>query len=533
MLNSALDARLRPNFDDDRDADTFLLRLERYAPELIGSLEAAYGPERTPALLDEVLEVMLLAFHNRPGDLKQLDEARLLRPDWAQESGMLGYVAGAARFAGNLQGVRERLEYLRGLGVTSLHLTDLFQVDGSGATQGHHAVRPEIGTLDDLSALARSFRAQGIHLSVDVPLDKVAATHPWAQRAAAGDPQFTAYFVPPTSGAPAWTLDWSQPAVFRASVDLLLVLAGRGAEVLRLSGLRALAAGAGPAREEATLRALRACVRVVAPAVLFQAGADAALQDRQDSALHDTRRWLGERAHHGQLCDLAEHPTLTGGLWASLHAADTAPLVRALQHTPPKPDSATWTLNLRGGGPDMTALLGDLDSAAAREDEAGTNAAISRLRLLHALILGFGGLPALHHGNELGQRSGPPERALAEELREGINTPAGRVFAWTLKLVAARRALPHLHARVESRALPSPDPRVLLLRRDHPLGVMLGVYNFSAESLPFPASLLRDTLEGGAVDHLSGERFTFGRPTVRLDPYRALWLTSPEEGQAG
>ena len=57
MLNSALDARLRPNFDDDRDADTFLLRLERYSPELIGSLEAAYGPERTPALLDEVLRL--------------------------------------------------------------------------------------------------------------------------------------------------------------------------------------------------------------------------------------------------------------------------------------------------------------------------------------------------------------------------------------------------------------------------------------------------------------------------------------------
>lgn len=525
MLNSALDARLRPNFDDDRDADTFLLRLERYAPELIGSLEAAYGPERTPALLDDVLEIMLLAFHNRPGDLKQLDEARLLRPDWVQESGMLGYVADAARFAGNLHGVRERLEYLRGLGVTSLHLTDLFQVDGSGATQGHHAVRPEIGTLDDLSALARSFRAQGIHLSVDVPLAGVAATHPWAQRAAAGDPQFTAYFLPPTSGAPAWTLDWSQPAVFREFVDLLLVLAGRGAEVLRLGGLRALAAGAGPERGEATLRALRACVRVVAPAVLLQAGADTAPQD--------TQRWLGERAHHGQLCDLAEHPTLTGGLWTSLHAAYTAPLVRALQNTPPKPESATWTLNLRGDGRDMTALLGDLDTAAEREDEAALNAAIARLRLLHALILGFGGLPGLHHGNELGQRSGPPERALAEELREGINTPAGRVFAWTLKLVAARRALPHLHARVESHALPSPDPRVLLLRRDHPLGVMLGVYNFSAESLSFPAPLLRDALGGGAVDHLSGEHFTFGRPTVRLDPYRALWLTAPEAGQAG
>ena len=104
MLKSALAQRLRPNFDDDRDADTFLLRLERYGADLVESLENVYG-DRTNALLDELFEVMIHAFHARPDDLKRLDEARLLRPDWLQQPDMIGYVAYADRFAGNLKGV--------------------------------------------------------------------------------------------------------------------------------------------------------------------------------------------------------------------------------------------------------------------------------------------------------------------------------------------------------------------------------------------------------------------------------------------
>ena len=59
MLKSALAQRLRPNFDDDRDADTFLLRLERYGADLVESLENVYG-DQTNALLDELFEVITL-----------------------------------------------------------------------------------------------------------------------------------------------------------------------------------------------------------------------------------------------------------------------------------------------------------------------------------------------------------------------------------------------------------------------------------------------------------------------------------------
>src|SRR6476659_3063915 len=65
MLNSELGAQLRLAFDDDRDADTFLMRLDRYGPELVASLRAVYG-DRTDALLDTLIPVLLHAFHTRP-----------------------------------------------------------------------------------------------------------------------------------------------------------------------------------------------------------------------------------------------------------------------------------------------------------------------------------------------------------------------------------------------------------------------------------------------------------------------------------
>lgn len=166
-----------------------------------------------------------------------------------------------------------------------------------------------------------------------------------------------------------------------------------------------------------------------------------------------------------------------------------------------------------------------LSGAVEADDEAGITGAIARLRLLHAVLLGFGGMPLLHEGDERGLSA--HHRAGLDAAPPDINTPAGRMFAWTQKLVAARRTLPHLHAGMESRAVPGPDPRVLLLRRDHPLGVMLAVSNFSAGDVAFPTAVLRDILGERAVDHLSGQQFTFSRPGLRLEGYRALWLTAP------
>ena len=198
MFTPDLAARLRLAFDDDRDSETFRLRLERYGPELADNLRAVYG-NHADALIGELLEVMLHAYHARPADLKRLDEARLLRPDWLQGPEMVGYVAYVDRFAGTLRGVGERLEYLEGLGVTYLHLLPLLRPrdgenDGGYAVQDYRSVRPDLGTIDDLSALARELRGRGISLVLDLVLNHVAEEHEWAVRARAGEAAYRDYF---------------------------------------------------------------------------------------------------------------------------------------------------------------------------------------------------------------------------------------------------------------------------------------------------------------------------------------------------
>jgi amylosucrase len=98
-------------------ADTFALRLERYLPTLSTSLAAVYG-DRAPELLERVRALMWGAMEARCEDLRLLDEARLLAPDWLQRPDMVGYVTYTERFASNLGGMVEHLDYLSDLGVT-------------------------------------------------------------------------------------------------------------------------------------------------------------------------------------------------------------------------------------------------------------------------------------------------------------------------------------------------------------------------------------------------------------------------------
>ena len=97
------------------------------------------------------------------------------------------------------QGVRERLPYLRELGVTYLHLMPLLRTrpepnDGGYAVTDYGEVEPALGTMADLRELAAELRASGIALCVDVVLNHTAREHPWARRRAAGDARRLAFY---------------------------------------------------------------------------------------------------------------------------------------------------------------------------------------------------------------------------------------------------------------------------------------------------------------------------------------------------
>ena len=323
-------------------------------------------------------------------------------PDWLQRPDRLGYACYTERFGGDLAGVGRRVDYLRELGVTYLHLMPLLQPregdnDGGYAVADYRRVRPDLGTLDDLADLAGTLRAEGISLVVDLVLNHVAREHPWAEAARAGDAVRRGYFhvfpdrtmpdaydatVPevfpdfapgnftrdPDLDAWVWTtfnswqwdLDWSNPAVLAEFAEIVLLLANHGVEVLRLDAIAFLWKRLGTTCQNQPevhriTQALRAVARIAAPAVAFKA--EAIVGPR------DLVAYLGVGEHAGRVSDLAYHNSLMVQTWSMLAARDTRLARHALASLPPTPSGASWITYVRCHD-DIGWAVDDADAAA-------------------------------------------------------------------------------------------------------------------------------------------------------------------------
>ena len=98
------------------DEEIFALRLDRSARDLWPMLEAIYGQHPDyESFRETLLAALRKGWAARPADLKRLDLKRDLEPDWFQRPDMAGYVFYIDRFAGTLQGVLDKLDYLEDL----------------------------------------------------------------------------------------------------------------------------------------------------------------------------------------------------------------------------------------------------------------------------------------------------------------------------------------------------------------------------------------------------------------------------------
>src|SRR4051795_10533313 len=106
----------------------FAVRFERWFGELRAPLVAVYGADaRFPAAWAALLEAIAGTAAARPDDLRALDHEREITPDWLHREQVVGYGASADRVGVPLGGARERLDYLRELGVGYLHLMPLLR----------------------------------------------------------------------------------------------------------------------------------------------------------------------------------------------------------------------------------------------------------------------------------------------------------------------------------------------------------------------------------------------------------------------
>ncbi|WP_207205328.1 glycoside hydrolase family 13 protein [Microbacterium protaetiae] len=108
---------------------------------------------------------------------------------------------------GDLAGVRERLPYLKELGVDALWFTPWYpspMADGGYDVQDYRAIDPRFGTLAEAEALIREALAVGIRTIIDVVPNHISAQHPWFQAALAagpGSPERERFWFHPGKGA--------------------------------------------------------------------------------------------------------------------------------------------------------------------------------------------------------------------------------------------------------------------------------------------------------------------------------------------
>ena len=290
---------------------------ERLAPcqeELRGLYTSLYGEDERA--YSYFLEMLKSSLAQRKSALRRLDEKRLADPDWCRSSEMLGMMLYPSCFAGTLNGVREKLTYLKECGINYLHLMPLLdsppgKSDGGYAVSDFRRVRPDLGTMEDLEALADACRRRNIALCLDFVLNHTSEEHPWAKAARAGDPvarsryffydnweipsQFerTVPQVFPTT-APGnftylsdcnqvvmtsfypfqWDLNYRNPMVLNDMTENLLYLANRGMDVIRLDAVPYIWKELGTdcrnlPQVHTLVRIIRLACQVVCPGVLL------------------------------------------------------------------------------------------------------------------------------------------------------------------------------------------------------------------------------------------------------------------------
>lgn len=340
-------------------------------------LHDLYGA-RAAELKDRVDARLRLAIDQRPETLRAIDRRRAADPAWISRSGETVYTFYVDRFAGTLEGVIDRLDYLQSLGIRWLHPLPLLRArdgdsDGGFAVQDYREVEPALGDMATLERLTAELRARDMGLLLDVVCNHTAREHEWAVRARAGDATFRAYYhlvrtdaevaawertlidvFPDTAPGSftydedlkswvwttfypfQWDLNYANPDVFLEMLDVLLFLANRGVQGFRLDSAPFLWKRLGTScrnQPEAYLivEAFRAALSVVAPGVVLLAEAI--------ESLDDVLPFFGEDANG---CDLAYNNGVMTALWGALADQDAGIVRRVLDAAAARPDHAAW-----------------------------------------------------------------------------------------------------------------------------------------------------------------------------------------------
>ena len=370
------------NKGEKKREDKFGKRLERYYDELEWLYRELYDDENA---FNYFIKMLKRNYRARKQTLKAVDARRSGNPNIHHSNKMMGMMLYTENFGGDLQGVRSRLSYFKELGIKYIHLMPLLDTPEPGRSDGGYAVsdfrkvREDLGTMEDLEALAASCHKRGIRLCLDFVMNHTSEDHEWARAARAGDPAAMSryYFYdnwdipnyyeqtmpqvfPET--APGnftwlddigkivmttfypfqWDLNYANPMVFNDMTDNLLYLANRGVDILRLDAVPYIWKALGTScrnqpQVHSLTRMMNIACRIVCPSVLLLG--EVVMEPREVVPYFGTE----EKPE----CDMLYNVTTMASIWHTLATRDVSLLRQQLEQIKDLPNNCIFQNYIR------------------------------------------------------------------------------------------------------------------------------------------------------------------------------------------
>ncbi|MCI8354008.1 MAG: amylosucrase [Lachnospiraceae bacterium] len=251
-------------------------RFDRHFEELRWLYAELYGND---SMFAELCDHMEQFYGERGAELRTLDQKREELSGWYKQNDMLGMMFYIDNFAGNMQGVKSRLDYIEKCNVNYIHLMPFLDTpegrsDGGYAVSDFRKVQEKLGSMEDLDDLTAACHKKGINVCMDFVMNHTSEDHEWAKKARKGDGEYMSrYFFFDNSYIPSmyentvpqvfpttapgnftylpdaghfvmttfypyqWDLNYKNPRVFNEMMYNFLYLANRGIDIIRIDAV--------------------------------------------------------------------------------------------------------------------------------------------------------------------------------------------------------------------------------------------------------------------------------------------------------
>ncbi len=225
---------------------------------------------------EQLKEIMATAIYQRNKALKLQDEQGV---NWVNDGNTVGMMLYVDLFSEDLSQLMDKVWYFKNLGITLIHLMPVLEKrvgenDGGYAVKNYLEIDPSLGNMAIFEKLIAKYHLSGIRICIDYVINHTSNDHTWALNAIKGETKYQDYFymydtderpkafektmnqvfpnVAPgnftflnalqkwvmTTFYPfQWDLNYSNPQVLNEMITILLNLANKGVDMIRLDAI--------------------------------------------------------------------------------------------------------------------------------------------------------------------------------------------------------------------------------------------------------------------------------------------------------